>query len=180
MRAFVALILPDEILDRLEDLQAAIPVGRIAQRDALHLTLEFLGDQSDDDIEAAHAALSRLAPAAFDLGLSGTDTFGRRSPSLLYAGVSACPPLTDLQKSVRSALRAAGLQFDRQRFRPHVTLARFARQMPAGDIVRLREALIATAGFATPPVRIDSFALYRSTLGRGPPIHDELARYALG
>ncbi|AXI53875.1 hypothetical protein C1J05_04605 [Sulfitobacter sp. JL08] len=62
MRVFVAIDLPDEIRGELERLQEYLPVGRAVPSDNLHLTLSFLGDQSEVACEDAHGRVSGLCP----------------------------------------------------------------------------------------------------------------------
>lgn len=68
----------------------------------------------------------------------------------------------------------------RERFAPHVTLARFRRDIAPADLARLGLFLAARGDIRLAPFPVTHFALYRSTLGAGPPVYDELARYALG
>jgi hypothetical protein len=69
MRAFIAIDLPDDVRNRLEDLQEDLPLGRPADPDQMHLTLAFLGEQRDNVIEEVHEALLGLRFPAFELQL---------------------------------------------------------------------------------------------------------------
>ncbi|MGH1426189.1 MAG: RNA 2',3'-cyclic phosphodiesterase [Pseudooceanicola sp.] len=180
MRLFVAIDPPDDVRDALATMQGDLTVGRKADPDTFHLTLAFLGDQSDDAAEAVHDMFSALRAPDFDLELSGLGTFGGAVPAVVFAGVADAGPVTALRDSVRRRIRAAGITIARERFRPHVTLARFGRR-PAGDTVAaLRLFMARNAGFRTAPFRVGSFALYQSQLGPDGPRHEALARYPLG
>ncbi|MBL4556903.1 MAG: RNA 2',3'-cyclic phosphodiesterase [Rhodobacteraceae bacterium] len=93
----------------------------------LHLTLLFLDDQPVPALEDLHHELGRLAPAAFDLRLTGLGSFGGKAPRTLHAEAAPDPALIGLQAQIREAVRRAGIERPRTRFRPHVTLARFGR-----------------------------------------------------
>lgn len=178
MRAFVAIDLPEPVKDALMDVQEALPAGRLAEPDQMHLTLAFLGERPDAEVEAAHQTLETVASPPFELRLAGLGTFGARAPSVLWAGVRDPAPLQALRSRVLAALHGAGLPLERRRFRPHVTLARF----PPGealDAARLARFLQAFEAFPSPPFEVRDFALWRSTLRRAGAIHDELARYPL-
>lgn len=179
MRSFIAVDMPDKIRDILEDLQSELPAGNPAPPDNLHLTLAFLGEQRVEMLEDLRAALERFSAPAFDLQLSGVDTFGGNDPKVVFAGVLPNPALEHLHGKLKSALHGAGLMLDRKRFRPHVTIARFGQRPRATAMERLRRWLIANADFRTDPFAVKKIVLYRSTLSRSGAIHDELAHYPL-
>lgn len=179
MRVFVALDLPDDVRDELEDLQYALPVGRPVLLENLHLTLCFLGEQHDDAIEAAHDALSSVQRSAFSLELAGIGTFGRNSPNVVFADVAPCAALIDLERTIVRSLRHAGLEFQRQRFRPHVTLARLRKDLAPDDLARLGDFLVRHAAFRGSSFRVAHFQLYQSILTPDSARHETLARYDL-
>ena len=179
MRVFVAIDLPDRVRDELEDLQSDLPIGTPTPPENLHLTLCFLGEQHGEAIEAAHDALASIRRPAFELHLTGVGTFGSRSPTVVFAEVAKSDALRDLEKTVVRSLRHAGLEFQKQRFRPHVTLARLPRHIRPQDLDRLRDFLEDNATYRGPRFRVDAFHLYRSTLLPDAARHDVLASYPL-
>jgi 2'-5' RNA ligase len=179
MRAFVAVDLPEHVVDDLAALQEALPVGRAADPETFHLTLAFLGEIADSAAEEAHLELSRLDAPAFALRLSGVEAFGAE-PRILAAGVAATPELSGLQRKVATAVRRAGIDLPRRRFRPHVTLVRLKGRLAPWQRERLRAALAGIGGFATAPFTVRSFTLYRSVLSPDGPRHEPLADYPLG
>jgi 2'-5' RNA ligase len=178
MRAFVAIDLPDPVLNALESLQEQIPLGRLTEPEQMHLTLAFLGEQPDDLIQAAHDALEGIRFPAFEMQLRGLGTFGNREPTVLWAGVRDPAPVKALHDRILPALHGAGLPLERRRFRPHVTLARFGPSEPA-DHEKLARFLSRWEAFPCPAFTVEDFALWRSTLRPKGAIHDELARYPL-
>lgn len=179
MRAFVAIDLPEGVRDHIAALQAALPVGQPVKAENLHLTLAFLGEQQETLIEEAHHSLQRITAPEFDLKLSGLDTFGGEDPKILFVGSEKNEPLGHLRKLVRSAMHGVGIQLKRERFRPHVTLARFRRGMSLYDVERLRRFLSHYGDFDLEPFGVTSFTLYRSKLRPEGAMHEELARYDL-
>ncbi len=180
IRAFVALPLPETLKDTLEALQAGLPAGRASARETLHLTLAFAGEHLPETIEALHEELGAIQAPAFEVNLCGLGTFGKGSPKLLYADVRKNPTLEALSRQVKSAIRRAGITPSGERYRPHVTLARFRRPPGPEAEARLAGFISAHAGLALPPFRADAFALYRSTLRPGTsPLHEALASYPL-
>lgn len=179
MRLFIALTLPDDIIDRIEILQVENPVGRIVPRENLHLTLAFLGDVDDRDAEAVHDGLAMVAADAFPLTLSGLGSHGAPDPSVVWIGCQPSEALVALHRKVRGALHGAGLMPDRQRFRPHVTIARLPRNLGLGDMLRLAGFLEAWGATTLPTFLATEYLLIRSHLGGGAARHEPLARYPL-
>lgn len=179
MRAFVGLPLPDDALHALERLQEGIPVGRIVPGENLHLTLAFLDDQPEAALQALHEALSQIRVPPLALDIRGLDLFGGRSPRILFAAVCPDPILSRLRDQVRRAAERAEIDLSRERFRPHITLARFGRDMPEYQARRLGGFLQAHGDFSLTDVLVDRMALYRSTLTPDGARYDLLADYPL-
>ena len=179
MRVFVAIDLPDEIRSELERLQEHLPVGRAVPSDNLHLTLSFLGDQSEAACENAHEALSDVHAKPFDVRLSGLGTFGRKPPQVIYADVERCEELIELERKVTRKLRSAGVQFQKRRFRPHVTIARLSKMLSTNDIAQVQIFLATQAHFQGSTFVISEFHFYCSTLTHEKAGHEVLATYEL-
>lgn len=179
MRSFVAIPLPETITDALATVSSALPFGRIVAPENLHLTLLFLGEQSEAMLEEAHFALETLRHPAFDLTLRGLDIFGGAAPQSLHIAVKPEPALIDLQKRVRSRLHAVGLHGDSHRFSPHVTLARFARSLTPDETGKIGRFLAARADLRLPAFRVSSFCLFESILTSDGPHYEVLAEYPL-
>jgi len=60
MRAFLALDIPENTVAALTRLQTAIPFGRPVPEDNLHLTLAFLDDAPEAELEDLHELLTGL------------------------------------------------------------------------------------------------------------------------
>jgi 2'-5' RNA ligase len=180
MRAFIALPLPDTIRDALEDVQARLKVGRRADPETFHITLAYLGDNVPDrDLEAAHEALESLAAGPLTLRIDGLETYGSGTPRVLVAAVQPDPGLMALQRKIRSLLHGAGLMLPRERFRPHVTLARFPPGPGAGVEVELAAFMGRNATFGSGNFTVREVILYRSTLTGDGAIHRAIAEYPL-
>lgn len=132
MRAFIALELPDEMVDALADaarLLADAAPGRYLPRANYHMTLAFLGEIGEDEARRAINALDGVCagrPAPL-LAFDSLGTFGKGRNVTLWAGVRATPEMMELAANIRRALDGLGVDYDRKPFRPHVTLARKVR-----------------------------------------------------
>jgi RNA 2',3'-cyclic 3'-phosphodiesterase len=179
IRAFVALPLPDPVLDALVAAQAGLPAGRPLPRENMHLTLAFLGEHPMPVVEDVHHALGTIRAPAFDITLAGLGLFGADRPRVLHAGIAPDPGLKHLRAKVLQAGRDAGLEFDRARFHPHVTLARFGHGLTPDEVARLHAFVLRGGAFRAGPFTAERFVLYRSRLGRDGSHYEELADYPL-
>lgn len=179
MRAFLAIVLPDEVVDAIGRLQARLPVGRAVPRDNLHLTLAFLDDQPEERLEALHEALQARQSPSFDVVFEGLGCFGGRHPKVLFAAVRPQPALIALHDRAGAAARRAGIAPGKGRYRPHVTLARFGRGLSRAGAARLAGFVETDGDTPLPGFRAARFALFRSTLRHDGAVHEELASYPL-
>ena len=179
MRTFIAIKIPEVVSDALAELQSVLRVGKPVTAENFHLTLAFLDEQPNELIEEVHHSLQHLHLPKFDVKLQALDTLGGKTPNTLYVGIENNEALDLLQEKVIGALRGAGVQLDRKRFRPHVTIARFGRRLSRADLDRLRDFMSGYADFGPVSFSVNSFSLYRSTLGHMGAVHDELAQYIM-
>ncbi len=163
IRLFVALAVPDEIAEGLARRQQGVPGARWRPRDALHITLRFAGEVSEDVADDLDAALSGVVAPAFELALEGVGAFGEgRDLSAVWAGVAPSEPLKRLAARCESAARRAGLAAERRAFHPHLTLAYVDRPDPG----RVAAWIQAHNLLCSPPFGVSAFGLYSSHRGR--------------
>ena len=149
MRVFVAITLSDElkktITGTLHDLKQKGIKGNYVPVQNLHLTLAFIGET--DKPGAVKEALRNVSFKPFRLSLSDMGTFG----DVLWVGVKGNQGLSAAAKSVRDALDAAGIAYDRQKFVPHITLVRKAAgnwkqvAVPKGEMTVTKISLMKSA-----------------------------------
>ncbi|MGF1456766.1 MAG: RNA 2',3'-cyclic phosphodiesterase [Alphaproteobacteria bacterium] len=162
MRLFVALEVPEDVQDRLSDLQDALPHARWVDPAGMHLTLRFIGDLDRRTAEDVDDVLCGIAARPFSVRIEGVGTFGRPVRAL-WAGVAPNPPLAALAEKVDAALNRLRLDIDRRKFTPHVTLARF-REAPGPA---LEAYLSAHGSLALDPFPVTRFTLFSSFRSHG-------------
>ena len=115
-----------ELRDRLVALFGrGIPGARWVPAENYHLTLRFIGETPAYQEEEIDLALAGLKTRGFPLTLSGLGTFSKGGrATALWVGVERSPPLEHLRAKVETALQRIGLEPERRRFSPHITLAR--------------------------------------------------------
>lgn len=173
-RLFVGLALPPGLKDELVALQPQAGGGlRPVDRDALHLTLCFIGQAS---VGAVHRALRTVHAGSFSLILRGVTRHARGGRGLLWAEVLPCDPLDRLQARLVSVLNESGLPVDGKRFRPHVTLARYRS---AGVRSKIEACLDRGARFDAGPVAFNRFSLFSSETRPEGAVYRALHSYPL-
>jgi 2'-5' RNA ligase len=171
-RLFFALW-PDDVLRevlarRIPELVRGYPC-KPQRPDQWHLTLEFIGSVEAVRQPALHAAAGKvhaLPGVAGDIVLDRLEHWARPQVLCLSASVVQ-PALSEFVGALRAELLAQGFEPERREFRPHLTLARKARQpVPSGPVDPLRW-----------PVR--DFVLARSVTDAAGSRYEPLARWNL-
>jgi 2'-5' RNA ligase len=177
IRLFVALALPTLVKTQLGALAGGIPGARWVPPENYHLTLRFIGEIEPWRAEEVDSALAAIRAPRFDLALAGIGTFEKAGRiQSLHVPAEKSETLTRLQGKVETALQRIGLEPERKRFAPHVTLARTDR----AETGKLISFVQAHALFRIPPVAIEHFTLFSSRLGKEaahyiPEVEYELA-----
>lgn len=140
MRAFIALELPDELIDELGNVVhtlAATTPGRYIPRANYHLTLAFLGEIDESEARCAIDVLDKASAGRSEplLILDGLGTFGKDRNTTLWVGVRATSEIITLGAYVRQELDQQGIYYDRKPLRPHITIA---RKVQLGEMVSFR------------------------------------------
>lgn len=177
MRLFVALDLPWELRERLSALAVAgIPGARWVPPENYHMTLRFIGETPGHLAHDVDEALAGLRTRGFSLTLAGLGTFEKAGRSTaLWVGVERNPQLDHLRSKIETALQRAGLEPERRRFQPHVTLARLDNA-PESKVVSYVQAHNL---FRAEPVPVEHFTLFSSLLGKEASVYTPEVEYAL-
>ena len=145
-RLFIALAIPNEIKDGIIRLQQHLDAYncrvRWVKREALHITLRFLGDTPEALIPALQHALEKTAASGdpFPVTIEGTGFFpGEKNPRIIWAGITAGrEPLIGLAGNLNDELTEAGIDPDRRPFSPHVTIGRIKSPVRMENVVQDR------------------------------------------
>lgn len=194
MRLFIALDINDDIRKRIErfldGVRGFAPDGRWVRPESLHVTLKFIGEQSDSQIEAIQQALDGIETDNFELNFRGYGFFPTAStPRVFWVGIEGDSKLASLAAAVDARLISLKIQKEEHSYSPHLTLARSGGRSgsPRKEksdranrrFQRLQEKLSALPApeFGTMTAR--EFFLYQSQLTPGGSKYTKLAGFRL-
>lgn len=188
-RAFVGVLLSEQIrravtaqMERLRP--QSYGVTWVANHN-LHVTLRFLGDQTEEQLADIVPALEEAASgvSAFTLGLKGLGAFpGLEHPRTLWVGVSeGVTEVKRLQARVAEALERRGVPIEARAWQAHVTIGRVNenKRWRREGVAELRSALIRGATLPFGSMAVTSIALMRSDLYPSGPRYTGIASMAL-
>jgi 2'-5' RNA ligase len=147
----------------------------------MHMTLKFLGDQSDEDVAAICQAVQEGAASVepFEFYCRGAGAFPDiQRPRTLWLGVSeGLEGFRTLHAAIDAALAKRRFPKDRQQFRPHLTIGRVRSGGP--QLQALSEVLGACEDFDAGPTTVDEVTVFSSELTPAGPQYEVLAQAPL-
>ncbi|MFN2385618.1 MAG: RNA 2',3'-cyclic phosphodiesterase [Thermoanaerobaculia bacterium] len=184
VRAFLA-VPPDpgwvesaaELVSRL---RPSLPDASWTRPPSWHLTLKFLGEVSEEVLEAFLEGFAPLAAErqAGELAARGPVALPRRGAArVLGVGFADTAGLEEIRRLAADAERIArreGAEREDRPFRPHVTLARVRHPWPR-EAVASYEAAVGAWKFPAWPA--GGCALYSSRLSPDGAVHTPIARW---
>ena len=149
----------------------------------LHLTLEFLGNVSTQNLAGVERALKEVASGGSRLALWAENVGAFSSlhnPRVIWAGIKGdIEALLALQASIRDAVAPYVTEQETRAYRPHVTLGRVG-PINRRDLRKVSDGLASVTDRAFGSWRVDEFALMQSQLSPQGSQHSTLATFPLG
>jgi 2'-5' RNA ligase len=189
IRAFIAINISPEIRQRLRvlsgDLQRAlrgVPI-RWVPVENIHLTLKFLGDVSEANLDLLKKLLTAEAGAhpVFELSAGELGAFPSiRRPRVIWVNIQAPPELATLQRGIDNETARMGYAREERPFSPHLTLGRVSRNANANDIRKISEELVAFKVGFIGAANVNQVHLYRSDLQPSGAVYTLLYSTNLG
>lgn len=128
MRLFFALQFDEKTVEAITAVQGrlakAAQNARLSQRENLHLTLAFLGEQPESALPRLKAAMEQTAWEPLELCIDHAGSFRRSGGDTWWLGFRYAQDLMTVQAELAGHLRAAGFKLEDRPFSPHLTLAR--------------------------------------------------------
>lgn len=179
IRSFIAIELPRQVVETIRKLQDDLRKYRLNIRwvrpENIHLTLKFLGNISEQDVEPITSVLKTIAGtmAPFRLREQGLGVFpGIARPRVVWVGVSGdVEPLKQCQIRIEEGLEQLGFPREGRPFRAHLTLGRVKGKV---DKRILLEAIEQLGTVQSDSFTADSLILFRSDLRREGAVYTKL------
>jgi 2'-5' RNA ligase len=176
IRTFIAVELPDRFLHEIEKIQSEldIPGIKLVEPKLVHITMKFLGDINESDIEPITSALLQINCARFEARIKGIGVF----PKIAYIKViwlGAHGNFEALHKEVERVLLPFKFAKDHQ-FSPHATLARVK---VLREKALLLEKMNKLEDLDLGTMSVESITLKKSTLTPQGPIYETLKEIKL-
>jgi len=184
IRAFIAVDLDDPVIEKVsnvvEILKPRITEIRWLRKENLHLTLKFLSNIAESQVEPITAALRHplglFSPCTISAkGLGVFPDF--RRPKILWVGLTG-DQLVQLAAEIESALMPLGFTPENRAFTPHLTIGRWREgSRPAKN---LRQEIDSLNDFEFGACAVRQIVLFQSVLKPEGASYSELRTIQLG
>lgn len=154
LRAFIAIKLSDELRGHIGEVQAELKrrafgldgLGWV-RPEGIHLTLRFLGDIAEEQVEALGAMLRDVAAGMkpFALDARGVGAFpDPRAPRVIWLGLYGTPEamasLRRMHEGIEDGVVGLGFSRESREFTAHLTLARVRDRKSGAALAKVLEA----------------------------------------
>jgi RNA 2',3'-cyclic 3'-phosphodiesterase len=171
IRSFIAAEIDvrsrQKISELIADLKKSNADAKWITEDQMHLTLKFLGNISEGDVQKISCALSGILDnfKSFEISFSAIGAFpGIDNPSVVWLGVNkGAECLVTLNKSIELSLEQIGFKKETRSFKPHLTLARIRSRRNISNLIKTIEEINANLSLKE-NIGINKLTLFQSIL----------------
>ncbi len=172
MRTFIAIDTPVDVKDYLEALQDEFKIKGFTLAKGFHLTLKFLGEVDESELERIREKLREIKFNSFKFSLSHLGVFPNPSSArVLWVGIEPEEEVKKLQEQVEEKLKSFNFEKEHN-FHPHITLARIKFLEDRGKLLLKLKIPIEKK-----EIEVKSFILFKSTLTPDGPVYDILEEF---
>lgn len=194
MRVFVAIDLEEKIREKiarfLDGVRGFSPEARWARPESLHVTLKFIGEQTEEQVAAVTERLRGIAAKGMEIRFQGYGFFPTaKAPRVFWIGIEAAPELLELASTIDSALGELRIPPEDRAFSPHLTLARTGGGSgspkwrtgdgPNSSFAVLQKRLESMSGLDFGTMAAREFSLYQSRLSPGGSKYTKLHSFPM-
>ena len=188
IRSFIAVPLNPQVHKNLVDFTRQYGLNsrehgfRPVKPENIHLTLKFLRDIDQDQVQKLGLVLSQLAVklSPFTGSVQGIGVFPgwNKRPRVIWVGVEPVEPIREVYHLIEEATTKLGIASDGKPFSPHLTLARVSYLTRESELVinKLKD-LSLEPDFGRFP--IDRVTLFKSVLLPQGPVYSIVSSHPL-
>lgn len=184
LRTFIAVKLPDTVLTAIGGVRERLAACGLNVRwvavGNIHLTLKFLGEVDEDEVNRIAAVLTEAVHgfAPLRIAAAGVGVFPNvKRARVIWVGISGqLQELAALQRSIEDRLATIGYPYEKRPFSGHLTLGRVKGLIPATE---LAAAVGAFRDFASETFEVDRLILFKSDLRPTGAAYTELRQVIL-
>ncbi len=130
MRVFIAINLENSVKKYIKNIQEYLKEnskkGSFSNEDNFHITLKFIGEIEQSDIEDLCCAIDETCYSFrnFKISLNTLGFFSNYNKSTAWVGVNESKELKLIYSKLEKNTQKYGFSNSRQKFTPHITIAR--------------------------------------------------------
>jgi len=177
MRCFIAIDLPEEVRKELSAVQRQLPqeVKLIPVKpENIHLTLKFLGEISDAEINKVKEALKKLKLGKFKAKLNSLGIFTPDFVRIVWVNLEPKEEFVKLHEKIDSELEKVGFKKDKS-WENHVTISRIKWLKDKQSFIeKINKISVEPIEFI-----VDSIKLKKSTLTKKGPVYEDIIKINL-
>jgi RNA 2',3'-cyclic 3'-phosphodiesterase len=150
IRVFIAIRIPHDIQAKLREVQAKLKKADVqvtwVAPESIHLTIQFLGNISEEQVPQIIAQLQEsvklVKPFQLQVGYAGAFP-NLNYPRVIWVGITddETGSLKTLQEDVSARLAQLGFEAEEGRFKPHLTVGRVRSQKNRSTLLRAIEGV---------------------------------------
>jgi len=185
MRIFIGLDIPEEIRSRIgkyvQSVSGLAPDARWVRIESLHVTLKFVGEAAESQVQAVQETLRLVKVPSFDIEFKNVGFFPTpRSARVFWIGIHASEALPQLAANIEQQLEKLGIAKEEKPYKPHLTLARAPMGRGAAKCFQgLQQRLDPEESLPFGTMTAREFFLYKSQLLRGGARYTKLQGFPL-
>lgn len=183
MRVFIGIRIPEEIKEKISEvsrkLETKVRETRIVSPANLHITLKFIGETAGESIPRLAEILTKSLEnnAPFTAKVKGAGVFpDEKSPRVFWIGVNSQGKLKKLNVDIETVLVLEGISKEENRFKEHITIARF-KSTPKNSF--LSELLEKYGETLFGEMEIKEVELIKSDIRTSCPVYTTLLKFPL-
>ena len=183
IRTFVAIEMPEDVRQGFKEVQATLRQAdahvKWVEPHNIHLTLKFLGDIGEDQLERLFQGVVEAAQefSPFQISLSRLGGFPNlKRPRVIWIGIEEGKEnLSQLQKKLEDSICQQGFSREDRKFSPHLTIGRVKSPRGVDDLV----TIIKETPFESHSIGMRDVVVMKSTLTPEGPIYTPLKKIGL-